>query len=56
MFKDEMQFRSGEGLVSAGIEATLHNIVRLGKDGMKETDKEIIQMMMERAKPNPDKQ
>ena len=55
MFKDEMQFRSGEGLVSAGIEATLHNIVRLGKDGMKETDKEIIQMMMERAQPNPDK-
>ncbi|MBR6436960.1 MAG: serine dehydratase subunit alpha family protein [Thermoguttaceae bacterium] len=55
MFQDEMQFRSGEGLVSAGIEATLHNIVRLGKDGMKETDKEIIQMMMERAQPNPDK-
>ena len=30
-----------------GVEATIHNIGRLGKDGMKVTNEEIIKMMIE---------
>ncbi|MDO4551138.1 MAG: L-serine ammonia-lyase, iron-sulfur-dependent, subunit alpha [Planctomycetia bacterium] len=44
---EENEFVCGEGLVAKGIEATLNNIIRLGKDGMRETDKEIIRIMME---------
>lgn len=43
---NENEFVNGEGLVAKGIEATINNIIRLGKEGMKETDKEIIRMMM----------
>jgi L-cysteine desulfidase len=40
-------FLAGEGIVSESIENTLSNVARLGKDGMRETDKEIIRMMVE---------
>jgi len=47
MFKQGSQLRAGEGLVSKGVENTIHNISRLGHDGMKSTDKEIISIMIE---------
>ena len=40
-------FAAGEGIVSGDIENTLTNVARLGKDGMRETDREIIRMMVE---------
>ena len=40
-------FQAGEGIVSEGIEGTLSNVARLGKDGMRETDREIIRIMVE---------
>lgn len=45
MFLEGQQFFGGDGLVSKGVENTLANIGRLGKIGMKETDKEIIRIM-----------
>jgi L-cysteine desulfidase len=47
MYKNGQQFRGGDGILSKGIENTLHNIVRLSKDGMQETDREIIRIMAE---------
>lgn len=47
MYKNGQQFRGGDGILSKGIENTLHNIVRLSKDGMRETDREIIRIMAE---------
>ena len=41
------QFRGGEGIVSKGVENTIHNVSRLGSVGMRETDKEIIRIMTE---------
>ena len=32
-------------LVVKGVENTIRNVARLGKEGMKETDKEIIKIM-----------
>lgn len=45
MYQTGNQFRDGEGIVSKGIENTIVNIGRLGRDGMKETDKEILKIM-----------
>lgn len=47
MFLQGQQFYAGDGIVTKGVEATIHNIGRLGKDGMKETNEEIIKMMIE---------
>lgn len=45
MYLNGQQFLGGDGIVSKGVENTIHNIGRLGKDGMKETDREIIRIM-----------
>lgn len=45
MYQNGQQFYGGDGIVSKGVENTIHNIGRLGKDGMKETDREIIRIM-----------
>ena len=46
MYLQGQQFYAGDGIVTKGVEATIHNIGRLGKDGMKETNAEIIRMMI----------
>ena len=45
MYCEGCQFFGGEGLVSKGVENTIRNIYALGHDGMKETDKKIIEIM-----------
>ena len=47
MFKNGQQFYAGDGLVVKGVENNIKNIGRLGSVGMRETDKEIIRMMLE---------
>jgi L-cysteine desulfidase len=47
MYIRGQQFYAGDGIVTRGVEATIHNIGRLGKDGMRETNEEIIKMMIE---------
>ena len=47
MAKENQQFRSGEGIVKKGIENTINSVSKLGKDGMRETDKEILKIMIE---------
>lgn len=46
MYRNGQQFYGGDGLVLKGVENTIRNISRLGRIGMKETDKEIIKMMI----------
>lgn len=46
MYRQGQQFRGGDGIVTKGIEATLKNVGRLGKEGMKETNEEIIRIMI----------
>ena len=46
MYRNGQQFYGGDGLVEKGIENTIRNISRLGRIGMRETDKEIISMMI----------
>ncbi|MCW3804660.1 serine dehydratase subunit alpha family protein [Plebeiibacterium marinum] len=46
MYKNGQQFYAGEGIVTKGVENTIKNIGRLGRDGMAQTDKEIIKIML----------
>lgn len=46
MYRNGQQFRGGDGLVAKGVENTISNISRLGREGMKGTDREIIDMMI----------
>ncbi len=43
----EKQFYRGEGIVTHGVEKTIENVGRLARIGMKDTDKEIIKIMLE---------
>ena len=45
MFRCNQQFRGGEGIVTKGVENTISNIGRIGRLGMRETDREIIRIM-----------
>ena len=45
MYKSGQQFYGGDGVVTKGVEATIANIGRLGRIGMRETDREIIRIM-----------
>ena len=45
MYQNGQQFYGGDGVITKGVEATITNIGRLGRIGMRETDKEIIRIM-----------
>ena len=45
MYVNGQQFYRGDGIVSAGVENTIKNIGRLGRDGMRDTDREILDIM-----------
>ncbi len=47
MYLNDQQFYAGDGIVSQNVEATIRNVGRLGRDGMRETDKEILRIMTE---------
>ena len=46
MFSRGQQFCGGDGIVTKGVEATIANVCRLGREGMRETNKEIIRIMV----------
>lgn len=46
MYIRGQQFYDGDGIVTNGVEATIQNVGRLGKEGMKETNDEIIRIMI----------
>ncbi len=46
MMKSGHQFCGGDGIVTKGVENTIRNIGRLARDGMSQTDKQIIQIML----------
>lgn len=48
MYLDHQQFYGGDGIVQKGVESTIVNIGRLGRQGMRHTDIEILNMMIEK--------
>ena len=49
MYQHGSQFRGGDGIVTKGVENTIRNIGLLAHDGMRQTDQEIIRLMLETA-------
>ena len=47
MYKKGNEFFGGDGLVKNGVESTIDTVGRLARFGMKETDEEIIRLMLE---------
>ena len=47
MYYNGNQFYAGDGIVKAGVEKTIKSVSRLAYKGMRETDKEIIKIMLE---------
>ena len=47
MYKNGQQFRSGDGIVTKGVENTIRNVGLLGREGMREADKEIVRIMLQ---------
>ena len=46
MYLNGQQFYAGDGIVTKGVEATISNVGRLGKEGMRETNEEVIKIMI----------
>lgn len=46
MYLRDQQFYAGDGIVAKGVEANIVNIGRLGRAGMRQTNEEIISMMI----------
>ena len=46
MARGEHVFQHGEGLVKDNVEDTIRSVGRMGRDGMKETDIEILNIML----------
>ena len=47
MSKRHHAFQPGEGLVKEDVEATIASVGRMGREGMKPTDLEILDIMLE---------
>lgn len=47
MYYNGNEFYAGDGIVKAGVENTIRSVSRLAQKGMRETDKEIIRIMLD---------
>ena len=48
MYKQGSEFYSGDGIVTKGVENTIDNVGELAREGMADTDKEIIHIMLKK--------
>lgn len=49
MYQNGQQFYAGDGIVTKGADETIRNVGRLGKQGMKKTNEEIIGIMIDES-------
>lgn len=49
LYRSGNQFLGGDGIVKKGVENTIESVSRLAKDGMKDTDKAILDIMIGRG-------
>ena len=47
MYQDKQQFYGGDGIVTKGVDNTVRNVGRLAREGMKDTNKTILEIMLE---------
>ncbi|MEY8310879.1 L-serine ammonia-lyase, iron-sulfur-dependent, subunit alpha [Oscillospiraceae bacterium 42-9] len=49
MYKASQEFKSGDGIVTKGVDGTIANIGVLATEGMRQTDRTILEIMTERC-------
>ncbi len=49
MYKNHQEFKSGDGIVTKGVDNTIANVGILARQGMRETDQTILSIMTERC-------
>ena len=49
MYKNRQEFKSGDGIVTKGVDNTIANVGILAKEGMRQTDKTILTIMTQRC-------
>ena len=54
MYQKGHQFWGGEGIVIRGVDNTIRNVGTLAREGMKETDRKIVELMLEGLGGNSD--
>ena len=48
MYCQGQQFVGGDGIVKKGVENMIASVGRLGREGMRETDREILRIMIDK--------
>ncbi len=46
MYLDGQQFYGGDGIVTKGVDKTVYNVGKLAREGMRQTDKTILEIML----------
>lgn len=49
MYQQGQEFKGGDGIITKGVENTIHNVGRLARDGMYDTDQEIMKIMTDKC-------
>ena len=49
MYQEHQQFYGGDGIVTKGVDNTVQNVGRLAREGMRETDRTILKIMLDEA-------
>ncbi len=47
MYQEHQQFYGGDGIVTKGVDNTVQNVGRLAREGMRETDRTILKIMLD---------
>ncbi len=47
MYQEDQQFYSGDGIVTKGVDKTVINVGRLAREGMRQTDQTILEIMLD---------
>jgi L-cysteine desulfidase len=46
MFLEDQQFYGGHGIVTKGVDKTVRNVGILAREGMRQTDRTILEIML----------
>ena len=46
MYRQGSQFFGGDGIVTKGVDNTVYNVGKLAREGMRQTDRTILEIML----------
>ena len=49
MYLNHKEFKSGDGIISVGVDDTIRNVGLLAKEGMQQTDRTILDIMIHKC-------